>query len=128
MSNGALLVIFLFGVSGFFAVIASVPWWLDRAIVGVLRTFRIFAYPNAIRLAVSLERDTAQWEVTSSYLTHPEIGSVKVGSVDSVCVHLDDNSRIIWIPNWIERRIIHDAVKQAIHRRINCHLDRTLPA
>jgi hypothetical protein len=112
-----------------FGALASGSFWFERVVVWALRTFHIFAFPNAIRIAVSLERDGAEWELGTSYLKHPKIGSIRMGSVHSVCVHLDGKQpSLIWEPNFIERRIIWDAVQAWMAHRIDAHLDRTLPA
>lgn len=115
-------------ICGGIVALATVPFWFDRAIVWVLRTFRIFAFPDAIRIAVSLERDTDEWEFTANYANHPQIGSISIGYVGSVCVHLDKQSTLIWQPNFIERRIIYDAIQRVEQRRIHTHFAKVLPA
>jgi hypothetical protein len=114
-------------LAGFFGGMATVPFWADHAAVWMLRTFHIFLFPDAIRLAVSLERDTAEWEFGNYEVRHPKIGTVWIGhDVLGIRVKIDEVTE--WRPNWIERRIIWQAVNLAINRRIHEHLHRTLPA
>jgi hypothetical protein len=115
------------GASAAFALIASAPFWLDRLVVNIRRS-GIILFPEAVGVAVSLTRDPDQWELGSSYIKHQEIGSVHVDDgVARVCVHLE-KERLIWKPNFVERRIIWDGWRTWRTRRIGAHLDRTLPS
>lgn len=116
-------------VMGAIVCLGMSPFWLDRPIVWLMRTFNVLLYPDAIRLAVSLERDTAEWRFSKSQAAHQQIGTVWVGS-SVFSVHLDitqGNDTIEWRPGWIERRIIYNAEKQARARTIHEHLDKVLP-
>ena len=75
-----MVAIVFFCTAGFFGAIATAPLWVDRAIVWVLRTFHVFLFPNAIRLAVSLERDTAEWTFRKDQAEHPKIGTSGPGT------------------------------------------------
>jgi hypothetical protein len=108
--------------------LATSTYWFERLIVWMLRTFHIFAFPNAIRIAVSLERDGGEWELGNSYIKHPKIGLVRIDGVHSVRLHLDDKQpALIWEPNFIERRIIWDAAQAWMAHRIDAHLSASLP-
>lgn len=106
-----MVAIVFFCTAGFFGAIATAPLWVDRAIVWVLRTFHLFLFPNAIRLAVSLERDTAEWTYRKYQAEHPKIGTIWIGNCAygiNVKIIAGDET-LEWKPNWIERRIIRDA-------------------
>ncbi len=42
-------------------IAAAAPCWADRVIVNLMRSLRIFVFPDPMRLAVSLQRDTGEW-------------------------------------------------------------------
>jgi hypothetical protein len=113
-----------FGAVG---AIMMAPFWIDRAVVWVLRTFHIFLFPYAIRLAVSVERDTAEWKFGKYEAEHPRIGTIWIGN-EAYGLKVKLGCDTEWRPNWIERRIIWDAVDRALSRSIQRHLDKTLPA
>lgn len=105
------------------ACLATSPYWLDRVIVFLLRTCRIYAFPSAIRVAMSLEQHPEQWKFSKYEASHPTIGSVSF-YVGAASLHLDFEG-IEWRPNWIERRIIFNAVRLVQSRRIAEHINRT---
>jgi hypothetical protein len=106
-------------------VACSLPFWIDRVIVWLMRTLCIFLFPEAIRLAVSLERDTGEWTFATYCIKHPKIGAVKYP--DSISILNVEIGEMVWHPNWIERRIIYNACRAAERRHVNQHLHRTLP-
>jgi hypothetical protein len=121
-------VLFMTGV-GALVCLGMSPFWADRPIVWLMRTFNVFIYPEAIRLAVSLEGDTAGWRFTQRQAEHQQIGAIWIGN-GVFGVHVDvklGNDTIEWRPGWLERRIIHDAERQARARTIHEQLDKVLP-
>jgi hypothetical protein len=120
------MVVWLGGCTAF-AAVAFAPFWVDRAIVWAMRTCRIYAFPEAIRLAVSLERDAAQWQTDTHKWTHPIIGRLYYPDTVGI-LHLKiGDTAVEWKPNWIERRIICNAARQVVRRDIHRHLNKTLP-
>jgi hypothetical protein len=107
-------------------VCATATYWLDRVIVLVLRPG---AFPDASRLAVSLERDTNEWRFTDGSAEHQSIGTIRApDSAWSLHMPLKlGNDAIDWRPGYIERRIIWNALMDARSRVIHAHLDRALP-
>jgi hypothetical protein len=108
----------------------SAPDWADQVIVGVMRSCRIYAYPLAIRLALSLETQPDEWTLDDTTLSHPTIGKVWLINKTTLRVVLIDTnqSRLqTWHPNWIERRIIRDAATGLIERRRLMQLNQALP-
>ena len=96
------------------------PFWAGRVIVALTRKCRIYAYPTAIRIALSLQRSPEQWTLSyRSSLSHPAIGTLEwVGSrVEARLVTLALPDRQTWWPNWIERRILADAISDWLRQR-----------
>ena len=116
MSPVEKFLLFVFCLATFVGSIATMPLWLDRAIVAAMRRLHIFAFPNAIRLAVSLERDAAQWTFSRYEAKHPTIGTISyLTGPSGLHVEFPNGARVEypgiqdmvrWDPNWIERRIL----------------------
>lgn len=111
------------------AAIATTPFWLDRVIVYVMRTCRIYAYPLAIRIAYSLETQEDDWALKDDELSHSTIGKIVIRpSIIIMCLPDTNQSRdYSWVPSWIEQRIIRNAANALIVRRRSMQLDRVLP-
>ena len=109
---------------GVIAALVTTPLWADRAIVAVMRNCRIYIYPTAIRIALSLQRSPEQWSLEHRGLKHPTIGTLEwIGG--SITLTLPD--RQAWKPSWIERRILAEAVEGWLRQRREAHLDPHLP-
>jgi hypothetical protein len=114
---------------GVFVCLGMSPFWVDRPIVWLMRQFNVFLYPDAIRLAVSLERDTSSWRFTQHQAENQQIGAIWISN-GAFGVHVDiklGNDTIEWRPGWIEQQIIYSAEKQARACVIHEHLDKVLP-
>jgi hypothetical protein len=98
---------------------------LDYVAVWLMRTFNIYVFPEAIRIAVSLERNTNEWTFGSNGIEHPRIRELRTGGRLYLLIDMRTGQR--WDPNWIERRIILDAIEHVTARRAREHLERTLP-
>jgi hypothetical protein len=121
--------VFMAGFGGTIVLIVTAPFWADRLVVWVLRSHSIIAFPEAIRMAVSLERDTAEWRFTKHEAEHQQIGAAWIAN-GAGGIHVDvklGNDTLEWKPNWIERRVIYDAAMLARARVIREQLDKVLP-
>jgi len=112
------------------AAIISTPFWADRAIVALMRNCRIYAYPTAIRIALSLQRSPEQWRLERRSLSHPAIGTLEWfgPGVEAPFITLTLPDKQAWKPSSIERRILADAIEDWLRQRREAHLDRHLPA
>jgi len=115
---------------GVLAAMFSAPFWADRAIVALMRHCHIYAFPTAIRIALSLQRHPEQWSLKYGSLTHSTIGTLDwiAGRVEAAFITLTLPDRQAWKPSWIERRILADAIEDWLRQRREAHLDRHLPA
>jgi len=122
------LVFWLLFCGGVMAI-ALAPFWFDRTVVAVMRHGHIYAYPMAIHTALSLQRHPDQWTLDYRSLRHPTIGTLDWlgGKVEAPFITLTLPDKQTWKPNWIERRIIADAVEDFLRARRNAHLDQLLP-
>jgi hypothetical protein len=94
--------------------------------VWLMRKLRIYAYPTAIRIAVSLERDGEEWSFAGDEAKHPRIGTIRhFESRYSLTVWLD-GGQIVWEPNAIERQIIRSAARATFRRHIETRLSKVL--
>jgi len=111
------------------AAIVTVPFWFDRAVVAMMRHCHIYAYPMAIRIALSLQQHLEQWTPDYRSLRHATIGTLDWigGKVEAPFITLTTPDKPSWKPNWIERRIIADAVMDFLAVRRNAYLDQHLP-
>ena len=106
------------------------PLWLDRLAVWFMREFNVYLYPDAIRLAISLQQNTDSWRFDEHWASHNTIGKIWIANGASY-IRLkmpSGNDTIEWKPGWIERRIIYNAQKQACAKAIHQKLDKVLPS
>ena len=113
------------------ALLVFAPFWLDRVVVFLMRTMRVYLFPIAIRIAYSLEREPEEWHLDVTELKHPTIGTIKfMNTAWDIRVDLPATNHMTgqrWKPSYIERRIICDAVNGLVRDRQMSLLDRTLP-
>ena len=124
------VVCFLLFLLFFVIAFVTLPLWLDYLIVYVMRTCRIYLFPTAIRLALSLETQADEWMLDDDKLSHPHIGRVWLITSGRTLVRLPDTNQSRaqdWRPNWIEHRIIRNAANALIWQRRAEQLDRVLP-
>jgi hypothetical protein len=119
------MIAILFIVVAVLALVAALAH-LDYVAVWLMRTFNIYVFPEAIRIAVSLERNTSEWTFGRDGIEHPRIGELRTGGRLYLLIDFRTGQR--WDPNWIERRIILDAIEHVTARRAHEHLERTLPS
>ena len=83
----------------------------------------------AIRIALSLQQHPEQWTPDCRSLRHATIGRLDWlgGKVEAPFITVTLPDEQTWKPNWIERRIIADAIEDWLGQRRNAHLDRHLP-
>jgi hypothetical protein len=93
-----------------------------------MRAGQIYLFPEAIRLAVSLERDTAQWRFSQYGAEHPTLGNLRAHSayIVQLTTKVGDDT-IEWEPNFIERQIIWNALSATRTRLLRAKLDKVLP-
>jgi hypothetical protein len=112
-------------------MVVTGPLWFDRAVVVMMRVCRIYAYPNAIRIAISLEHDAGEWHLDHHSLVHPKIGTLDwlSGRAEPLFItfRLPGDCRASYKPKWIERRILANAINAHLAMRLDAHLDRHLP-
>jgi len=84
------------------------PMYWDHVVVWFLRTARIYAFPVAINIAMSIEHHPEQWNSDGYRLSHPIVGSIWTGN-EAYGLHIETPFGD-WKPNKIERRIIRNAV------------------
>jgi hypothetical protein len=85
------------------AVFAS--FWIDRIVVFVLYRVDLPLFETAWLVAESIYRHPDEWAVKYGHLLeHPRLGELRAYSVRGL--ELDG-----WEPNFIERRIIWDAIE-----------------
>jgi hypothetical protein len=127
--NTMTFVVYMLTAGVLFLAIGFAPAWVDRSTVWAMRSLHVLAFPDAIRLAVSLERDVAEWRFSNRQAEHQQIGDVWIAN-GPFGTHVDvklGNDKITWKPNFIERRIIYDAALHARARTIHAQLDKVLP-
>jgi hypothetical protein len=121
-----MILLMIASLTALLIAVATILVHLDYVIVRLMRHFHIFLYPDAIKLAMSLESDPAWQTYTAHSVVHPTIGRIEFHDCPSL-LHLGINQHIDWKPNWIERRIIADSAQVMVRRMIREHLDRILP-
>jgi len=111
--------------------IVTLPWWLDRTLVRMTWPIVAAIYPLSSRIAYSLVNKPDEWHLDDADASHPTIGKIRGGQdAFSIRVQLPDTNQSrnqTWRPNWIERRIIYDALSHLIGSRRKAKLDQTLP-
>jgi hypothetical protein len=115
---------FVAGVGATVALLFVVPLHFDRIVVILLRRLRIPLYPTAIGIAVAIVNQPEQWSSDGYKLSHPDIGSIWIAN-GAFGIKLDTNMGK-WSPNYIERRIIREAVDWRIGAYIRDRLEVAL--
>jgi hypothetical protein len=88
----------------------------DRIAVFVLSVLNAPVYEEARRIAASIYNTPQQWKPGIYGLTHERIGSICSSSL-ACSLYLSGDAYGTWQPNFVERRIIYDAVRW--HRRMS---------
>jgi hypothetical protein len=105
--EGTLAVAFV-AFPGSLGCVAVIAFNFDRIVVRLLRCSGMPVYPLAVSIAVLIYKHPEQWTCRTHEMLHPKVGSVWTSN-KAYGLHVDsDFGR--WDPNWIERRIIRDAV------------------
>jgi hypothetical protein len=122
---GAVLAVFsvVCASGGVIAAVCTVPLWLDRVAVFVLRCSGLgpALFPTAVGLAVSIITHPEQWSSDRYHLTHPDIGSIWIANA-TYGLHLE-TAIGEWRPNFIERRIVRQAVDWRLSNYIRDRLE-----
>jgi hypothetical protein len=80
----------------------------DRIAASLMRWFNIRLFPTAVRIAILIFEHPEQWSSDGHHLSHKVIGSIWISNAAyGLEVKTDMGT---WKPNFIERRIIRDAV------------------
>jgi hypothetical protein len=110
--------------------VATIPFWVDRVVVRLLPGWSRAAFPAAARVALSLERDTADWRFSDSGAQHQGIGEIRAAyGPRSLHVLVEfGTDRLDWEPNFLERRLLWNALRAARARLIHEQLAVALPA
>ena len=86
----------------------------DRLLVMFLCLINAPVYEEARRLADLIYQHPEQWKLSSYTMTHPKIGDI--WSIGALGLHVEGRGFGRWDPNFIERRIIYNAI--AWYRRV----------
>ncbi len=108
MNPGIIMLIFMSAVG----LVLLTVFNFDRILVFLLRLTNAPVCGQARMIAASIYQHPEQWKPSKYELAHEKIGTIWIGSRSSG-LHVDGPFGQ-WLPNLIERRIIHDAV--AWHR------------
>jgi hypothetical protein len=108
---------------GVIAAVGTGSFWLDRVAVVVLRCSGLgpALFPTAVGLAVLIVTHPEQWSSDKYHLRHPDIGSVWIRN-GAYGLHVE-TAMGEWRPNWIERRIIRQAVDWRLSNYIRDRLE-----
>jgi hypothetical protein len=122
------LVICATGIAGFVLFLATLPqpFWIDRLVVILLRRLGLgmALFPTAVGIAVSIITHPEQWSSDGNRLIHPDIGRIWIAN-KAWGIHVDTEMGR-WEPNWIERRIIREAVDWRLSNYIRDRLEVTV--
>jgi hypothetical protein len=105
------------------AAICTMSLWFDRVAVIVLRRLGLgmMLFPTAVGIAVSITSHPEQWSSDGYQIAHSDIGRIWIGNAAyGIRVETAFGK---WQPNWIERRIIREAVDWRIGRYIRDRLE-----
>jgi hypothetical protein len=83
---------------------------LDRLVVAFLCLINAPVYPEARRVATLVYQHPGQWKAYEHKLEHPKIGEIWCGLGCNRSLHVEGKAFGRWDPNYIERRIIYNAV------------------
>lgn len=89
---------------------------LDRLIVGIIRRANIPVFSVAVGIAMLIVEHPEQWSFDRHRMSHPDIGSIWIAN-EAYGLRLE-TAMGDWKPNFIERRIIREAVDWRIARFI----------
>lgn len=93
---------------------------LDRIAVFVIRRANIPVFRVAVGIAIMIVEHPEQWSFDKYHMWHPDIGSIWTGNgAYGVYVETEMGK---WQPNFIERRIIREAVDWRISRYLRDRL------
>jgi hypothetical protein len=95
-------------------IIAGVNF--DRIAVAFLCLINAPVYEEARRIAALIYQHPEQWTMRSYTLTHPRVGEIWSGLGCNSSLHIEGHGFGRWDPNFIERRIINNAI--AWYRRV----------
>jgi hypothetical protein len=108
MSPVAEFLVVLVSLAGSTGGTIALVYNADRIIVAVLRRTGLPVYPLAVSIAVLIFEHPEQWSGTEHTMSHPKVGSIWISNGVSFTRIKSEFGE--WKPNWIERRIIRDAV------------------
>src|SRR5690349_5121824 len=97
-------------------LVALVIMNFDRIAVWVIRGFQLPLYPTAVGIAILVVERPEQWSSDPYHLSHPDIGSIWIANA-AYGLHIETDIGK-WEPNFIERRIIREAVDWRIGRYV----------
>jgi hypothetical protein len=95
----------------------------DRIAVAVIRSMHLPVCQTAVGIAILIVEHPEQWSCDQHRLSHRDIGSIWIANA-AYGLHVD-TAMGKWTPNFIERRIIREAVDWRIGRFIR---DRVMVA
>lgn len=106
--------LFLLCLAGFYIAIGGsllIAFKFDRIMVFVLRLANAPVCDDARQVAASIYQHPEQWKsgLLGYTLINPTIGEIT--SFSASMLHLEGKAFGRWEPNFIERRIIYDAVR-----------------
>ncbi len=110
MSLGTEVVLVLFGVSAFIGGVPLIGVNFDRIAVAFLRLVNAPVYEEARRIAALIYQHPEQWVMTNHTLRHPRVGEIWHGLSCNSSLHVEGEGFGRWDPNFIERRIIYNAI------------------
>jgi hypothetical protein len=110
MNPGLLWLICYLAVCGVIAGIIIAGFNFDRIAVAFLCLVNAPIYEEARRLATLIYQHPEQWKMTSHTLTHAKVGEVWSGLGCDSSLHVEGEGFGRWDPNFIERRIIYNAI------------------
>jgi hypothetical protein len=117
------IVVFLFLWCATAVALFASPFWYDRVAVIIVRCSGLgpALYPTAVGIAMSIYNHPEQWSSDGYTMSHPEIGSIYIGLHAWALEVTTEMGK--WKPNFIERRIIREAVDWRIGRYIRDRLE-----
>jgi hypothetical protein len=108
------------------AALCTTPLWIDCLVVILLRRLGLgmMLFPTAVGIAVSITCHPEQWSSDGYHINHPDIGRIWIGNAAyGIRVETAFGK---WQPNFIERRIIREAVDWRIGAYIRDRLEVAL--
>jgi hypothetical protein len=100
----------------------------DRVAVFLLRRLNLPLFPTAISMAMLIIQRPEQWSFDHYRMSHPDIGSIWIAN-GAYGLHVE-TAIGDWKPNFIERRIIREAVdwriEQYLRERLQVAAERNM--